>query len=63
MNNVISEPNNLQWNCSRKQSQSLAKFYFADIFQNILSEVCLNGVSMYRYRIRWLLSSGKVVEV
>ena len=32
-------------------------------FRNILSEFCVNGLSMDRYQIRWLLSSGKVVEV
>ena len=46
----------------KKQSEPLVKLYCI-IFHNILSEFFLNGVSMDRYQIRWLLGSGKVVEV
>ena len=45
-----------------KKSEPLAKFY-CTYFQNILSMFFLNAVSMDRYQIRWLLSSGKGVEV
>ena len=40
----------------------LGKFY-CSYFNDILIEFCLVGVSMDRYQIWWLLSSGKVVGV
>ena len=52
----------LRWNCWRKLSEPVAKFY-CRYFYNILSEFYLNGISMDRYQIGWLLSSRKVVEV
>ena len=44
----------------RKQSEPLAKLY-CRYFHNVLNELCLNGVSMDKYQIWWLLNSGKVI--
>ena len=49
----------LQWNCKRK-SEPLQKLYCRH-FHHILSEFCLNGVSMDRCQLLWLLPSGRVV--
>ena len=50
----------MQWNCERKQSETLRKLHCRH-FGDILSEFCLNGVSMDRCQLLWLLRSGKVV--
>ena len=50
----------LQWNYKRQQSEPLRKLYCRH-FHDILSEFCLNGVSMDRCQLLWLLGSGKVV--
>ena len=34
-----------------------------NVFHNILSEFYLNGISMNRYQIEWLFSSGKVAVI
>ena len=47
----------------KKTKLVITKVLLCRYFQNILSEVCLNSASMYRSRIRWLLSSGKAVQV
>ena len=47
------EGQELQWNCKRK--------IHCRHFHDILSEFCLNGVSIDRCQLLWLLRSGKVV--
>ena len=47
------EGQGLQWNYKRK--------IHCRHFHDILSEFCLNGVSMDRCQLLWLLRSGKVV--
>ena len=54
------EGQELQWNCKRKQSESLRKLYCRH-FEDILSQFCLKGVSIDRCQLLWLLRSGKVV--
>ena len=49
------EGQELGWNCKREQSEPLRKH-----LHDILSEFCLNGVSMNMGQLFWLLSSGKV---
>ena len=44
----------------KKKSKPLQKLYCGH-FHNILSECCLNGVSMDRCQLMSLLRSGKVV--
>ena len=50
----------MQWNCKRKQSELSWKLYCRHL-HDILSEFCLNGVSMDRRQLFWLLRSLKVV--
>ena len=50
----------MQWNCKRKQSELPLKLYCRHL-HDILSEFCLNGVSMDRRQLFWLLRSLKVV--
>ena len=51
----------LQWNCKKtQQSEPLRKLYCRR-FHDILSEFCLNGVSMGRCQLLWLLRSEKVI--
>ena len=44
-----------------KKTKSAISKPYCRYFHNILSQFCLNDVSMDKYQIRWLLSSGKVV--
>ena len=50
----------MQWNCKRKQNELSWKLYCRHL-HDILREFCLNGVSMDRRQLFWLLRSLKVV--
>ena len=53
----------MQWNCKRKQTitKPLRKLCYIH-FHDVLSEFCVNGVSMDSCKLLWLLRSGDVVE-
>ena len=50
----------LQWSCIRKQSEPERKLYYKH-FHNILSELCINSVSMDRCQLLWIIRRRKVV--